>query len=71
MNTYDVSHESTSMYVEQNTELKTFGLLTPRHHAITPLGYVPLDNMKRKTLRLCTPWHHEMKDPWAAYPWVP
>jgi hypothetical protein len=73
MNTYDVSHESPSMYMEQNAELKTLGLRTPRHHATKPLGCVPLgtmkrkilglrycvplDTMKRKTVGLHTPWH--------------
>jgi hypothetical protein len=55
MNTNNVSHESTSMYMEQNDELKNLGLRTLRHHATRPLGCVILGTMKRKTLGLCTP----------------
>jgi hypothetical protein len=43
--------------MEQNVELKTFGLRTPRHHVTT--------------IRLRIPWHYEMKDPWTLYPWAP
>jgi hypothetical protein len=67
MNTYDVSHKITSMYMKQNVELNTFELRTPRHHATRPLGCVPLGIMKQKTLRLRTPGHHETKDRWIVY----
>jgi hypothetical protein len=68
---YDVSHESTSMYMEQIAELKTLGLRKHVHHVTRPLGCVPLGTMKQKTLRLCTPRHHETKDRWAGYSSVP
>jgi len=42
MNTYDVSHESTSIYMEQNVELKTLGLRTPGHHAIRLFAYTSI-----------------------------
>jgi hypothetical protein len=56
MNTYDVSRESTSIYMEQNVELKTLGLHTFGHHATRPLGCVSLGTMKRKACGLRTLW---------------
>ncbi len=41
MNTYDVSHESPSMYMEQNAELKTLGMHTLGNHAIRPCAAYP------------------------------
>jgi len=40
MNMYDVSHESTSMYMEQNPELKTHGLRTRGRYEMKDLSAV-------------------------------
>lgn len=67
MNTYDVSHESTSMYMEQNAEPKILGLHSAGRHATRPLACVPLGTIKQKTLGLRTTGHHETKNRWDVY----